>query len=81
MCLEELHALPAVQKSFNVQLNQGFKSWFNKAEREEIIYSVCRVNRVIFHATQMVGRDVNLSLWPCVDTEEEKVDPLRNTSD
>ena len=27
----------------------------------------------------MVGRDVNLSLWPCVDTEEEKVDPLRNT--
>jgi len=28
---------------------------------------------------QTVGRDVNLSLWPCVDIEEEKVDPLGET--
>ena len=79
LCLEELHSLPAVQKSFNVQLSQGFKSWFNTAEREDLIRSVCRVNRVMFHVTQMVGGDVNLSLWPCVDSGEEKVDPSRDT--
>ena len=42
LCLEELHSMPAVQKSFSVQLKKGFKSWFNKAEREEIISSVNR---------------------------------------
>jgi len=79
LCLEELHSMPAVQKSFNVQLKKGLRSRFNKGERDEIICSVCRVNRVIFHVTQMVGGDVNLSLWPCVDIGEEKVDPLRDT--
>ena len=71
--------MPAVQKSFDVHVNQGLKSWFNKAERKEIICSVCRVNRVICHVIQTVGGDVNLSLWPCVDIGEEKVDPLRDT--
>ena len=33
----------------------------------------------MFHVTQMVGGDVNLSLWPCVDSGEEKVDPSRDT--
>ena len=78
LCLEELHSMPAVQKSFNVHLKQGLRSWFNQAEREEIICSVCRVNRVIFNVMQMVGGDVNLSLWPCVDIGEENVDPLRD---
>ena len=79
LCLEELHSMPTVQKSFNVHLNQGVKSWFNKAEREEIIYSVCRMNRVIFQVSQVVG-DINLSFWPCVVVSgEEKVDPLRDT--
>ena len=50
LCLEELQSMPAVQKSFDVHINQGFKSWFHKAEREEIICSVW-----------LVGRDVNLS--------------------
>ena len=76
LCLEKLHSMPAVQKSFNVHLKQGLRSWFNQAEREEIICSVCRVNRVIFNVMQTVGGDVNLSLWPCVDIGEENVDPL-----
>lgn len=83
LCLEELHSMPAVQKSFNVQLKQGLKSWFNKAEREEIISSVCRVNRVIYDVTQTVtqsvGSGVNLLLWPCIDNGEERVDPLRDS--
>jgi len=69
LCLEKLHSMPAVQKSFNVHLKQGLRSWFNKAEREEIICSVCRVNRVISHVMQTVGGDVSLSLWPCVQAE------------
>ena len=79
LCLEELHSMPAVQKSFNVQLKQGLKSWLNKAEREEIIRSVCRINRVIFYVTQLVGEDANLLCWPCVDNGEEQVDPLRDS--
>ena len=79
LCLEELHSMPPVQNSFDVHVNKGLKSWFNKAEREEIICSVCRVNKVIFHIMQTVGGNVNLSLWRCVDTGEEKVDPLRDT--
>jgi len=78
LCLEELHSMPAVQKSFDVHVSQGFQSWFHKAEREEIICSVFRVNRVIFHVMQTVGGDLNLSLWPCVDIGKEKVDPLRD---
>lgn len=79
LCLEELHSMPAVQKSFSVQLKKGFKSWFHKAEREEIISSICCVNRAIYDVTQMVGDDVNLLLWPCVDNGEERVDPLRDS--
>ena len=79
LCLEELHSMPAVRKSLEVQLKQGLKSWLNKAEREEIIRSVCRMNRVIFNVTQIVGEDANLQnllCWPCVDVGEEQVDPL-----
>ena len=77
--LEELHAMPAVQECFNVHLKKGFKSWFNKAEREEIISSVCRLNRVIYDVTQMIGKDTNLFIWPCIGTGDESVDPLRDS--
>ena len=80
--LEEMHSMPVVQKSFNVQLKQGInklRSLLNKPEREEVITSVCRVNRVIFDVTEQVDEGVNLLLWPCVDIEEDKVDPLRDS--
>lgn len=81
LCLEELHSMPAVRNSLNVQLKQSLKSWLHKAEREEIIRSVCRMNRAIFNVTQIVGKDANLKsllCWPCVDVEGEQVDPLRD---
>ena len=69
-------------ESFNVQLKQGinkFKSLFNKTEREEIITSVCRLNRVIFDVAILVDAEgLNLLSWPCVDVED-RVDPLRDT--
>ena len=77
-CLEELHSVPAVKKSFDIHLQQGFKSRFNKAEREDTIRSVCRMNRVIFHIAEIVEEDNDISLWPCIDCGEDKVDPLRD---
>ena len=77
-CLEELHSMPAVKKSLDVHLQQGFMSRFNKAEREDTIRSVCRMNRVIFHITEIVEEDTDISLWPCIDCGEEKVNPLRD---
>ena len=78
LCLEELHSMPAVMKSLDIHLQQGFKSRFNKAEREDTIRSVCRMNRVIFHIAEIVEEDTDISLWPCIDRGEDKVDPLRD---
>ena len=78
LCLEELHSMPAVKKSLDVHLQKGFKSRFNKAEREDTIGSVCRMNRVIFHIAGTVKEDYEISLWPCIDRGENKVDPLRD---
>ena len=77
-CLEELHSMPAVKKSLDVHLQKGFKSRFNKAEREDTIGSVCRINRVIFHIAEIVEEDNDITLWPCIDHGEDKVDPLRD---
>ena len=80
-CLEKLHSLPAVQKSFNVEIEKSLlnvRGRFGKDERRDIISIVCQINRVIYDATQAVGRDVNVWFWPYVDTGEEKVDPLRD---
>ncbi|XP_044182769.1 uncharacterized protein LOC122963397 [Acropora millepora] len=78
LCLEELHSMPAVKKSLDVHLQKGFKSMFNKVEREDTIRSVCRINRVIFHIAQIVEEDNDITLWPCIDSGEYKVDPLRD---
>ena len=82
LCLEELHSMRAVQKCFKAQLQQGVRTrlmWFNKAELQEIICSVCRLNRAVYDVTQVVGESINPLLWPCVDTGQEKLDPLRDS--
>jgi len=82
VCLEELHALPAVQKSFKVELMGGLKSWFNKDERKEIVTAVCLINHVIYDITQLAGScnllRKGLLIWPWIDVGEEKIDPLRD---
>ena len=80
-CLEKLHSLPAVQKSFNVEIEKSLlnvRGRFGKDERRDIISIVCQINRVIYDATQAAGGDVNVGVWPSVDTGKEKVDPLRD---
>ena len=78
LCLKALHSMPAVKERLNVHLQQGFESMLNKAKREDTIRSVCRMNRVIFYISQIVEEDTDISLWPCVDLGEYKVDPLRD---
>ena len=78
-CLHKLHSLPAVQDNFKVELGEGFlnvRGRYGKEERRKIISTVCQVNRAIYNATRAVGRDA--SVWPFVDTGEDKVDPLRD---
>ena len=78
ICLKEMHSLPAVKKSFTVELNKGPLTWFSKEERREVISTVCYINRVIYDITLAVGKDTQVWLWPYVDTGEDKVDPLRD---
>ena len=78
-CLHKLHSLPAVQDNFKVELGEGVlnvRGRYGKEERRKIISTVCQVNRAIYNATRVVGRDS--LVWPFVDTGEDKVDPLRD---
>ena len=80
-CLQKLHCLPAVQGNFKVELDKGVlnvRGRYGKDERRMIISTVCQVNRAIYNATQAVGRDLHVLVWPFVDTGEDKVDPLRD---
>ena len=79
LCIEKLHALPAVQNSFDVELKKGLRSLFSKDERRKIISTVCRMNRVIYDVKQALNEDLNLWNWPCVSCGEEAVDPLRDS--
>ena len=36
------------------------------------------MNRVIFHIAGTVKEDYEISLWPCIDRGEDKIDPLRD---
>ena len=80
-CLQKLHCLPAVQDCFKVGLEKGLlnlRRRFGKDERRRMISTVCQVNRAIYNATQAVGGDFHVWVWPSVDTGEDKVDPLRD---
>ena len=80
-CLQKLHCLPAVQGNFKVELDEGVlnvRGRYRKDERRMIISTVCQVNRAIYNATEAVGRDLHVLVWPSVDTGEDKVDPLRD---
>ena len=80
-CLHKLHCLQAVQGNLKVELDEGVlnvRGRYGKDERRMIISTVCQVNRAIYNATQAVGRDLHVLVWPSVDTGEDKVDPLRD---
>ena len=81
VCIEDIHDLSGVKECFKVELKKGFWARLGKEERRKIISTVCFFNRVVYDVTLMArfGNKGQLSVnWPCVNTGEERVNPLRN---
>ena len=82
VCIEDLQDVSGVKECFKVELRKGLWAWLGKEERRKIISTVCFFNRVVYDVTLMVrgfGSKGQLSVnWPCVNTGEEPVNPLRN---
>ena len=81
VCIEDLHDVSGVKECFKVELKKGFWARLGKDERRKIISTVCFFNRVVYDVTLMArfGNKGQLSVnWPCVNTGEERVNPLRN---
>ena len=82
VCIEDLHDVSGVKECFKVELRKGLRARLGKEERREIICKVCFFNRVVYDLTLMArgfGTKGQLSVnWPCVNTGEEPVNPLRN---
>ena len=77
--LNELHSMSFVTENFSVEIKKGIKSRFSKVERRQIISSVCQINRTIYDFTLLVGSEEWIIFWPCIETGQEKVDPLRDS--
>ena len=70
-----------VKECFKVELKKGLWARLGKDERRKIISTVCFFNRVVYDVTLMTrfGNKGELPEdWPCVNTGEEQVYPLRN---
>ena len=82
VCIEELQDVSGVKECFKVELKKGLWARLGKDERRKIISTVCFFNRVVYDVTLMVrgfGSKGQLSVnWPCVNTGEEPVNPLRD---
>lgn len=77
-CLEELHSMPAVVKSFEVEHSGGFWSMFKKDERKDITNSVQDVNRAVARVTAAVdgGLSKHFDNWP--EVTERKINVIKN---
>lgn len=73
-CLEKLHSLPEVQRSFKT-LDEGM---FYKQKRTEIVATVYQINHVVYNVAQSVGHAVNVWKWPFINTGSDRLDPLRD---
>ena len=81
VCIEDIHDVSGVKECFKVELKKGFWARLGKDERRKIISTVCFFNRVVYDVTLMArfGSKGELSVnWPCVNSGEEQVNPLRN---
>ena len=77
VCLDELHQLPGVKECFKVELEGGLRACLYKEQRRQTIFSVYRLNRLVYDVMSMLGSVKRWTL-PYVETGKEKVDPLRN---
>ena len=75
--LEELHNLEAIQQIFNVHINGGLKSFFNKQKRQELMSSVIMISYVLANFTlSYAKKKYNLLTWPKVETGRGSLHPL-----
>ena len=77
--LEELHAMPEVEKNFLVAVTKNVMDKICKEERGQIISAVCQINRLVYDVTKMVDDRKLLLLWPYIKVNDEKIDPLRDS--
>lgn len=80
-CLQKLHSMPDVKSNFKVEFGKAIlniKGRFAREERREIILTVFQMNQAIYDVVQTVGKDTHIWVWPSVDTEDDKIDPLRD---
>ena len=78
LCLEELHSMPAVVKSFEVEHSGGFWSMFKKDERKDITNSVQDVNCAVARVTAAVDGVLSKQFdnWPRVT--EKKINLIKD---
>lgn len=77
-CLEDLHGMPKVRQNFSVALEGGTKAKLLKEERRQIISAVCRINRLAYDVTKILGGG-RLLLLPCIKVGDKEIDPLRDS--
>ena len=65
LCLQELHSLPAIQRSLDKQ-------------ESTVLADVREVNSVICDVTQIICRGGALLTWPCIVVGSKKIDPLHD---
>ena len=79
--LEELHNLEAVQGIFNVHINGGLRSRFNKQKRQELMSSVIMISYVLANFTlSFAEKGYNLLTWPKVQTSRGSFHPLLDSA-
>ncbi|XP_046858454.1 uncharacterized protein LOC124451892 [Xenia sp. Carnegie-2017] len=77
--LNELHSLPAILQIFNVYINGGVKSLFNKKDRVENIRSVMFINRLLYQFNMKFGKTYHMALvWPTIQLKNKQFNPILN---
>ena len=77
--LGELHRMREVKENFRVAITKSWKARFKEKERGQIISTVCQINRLVYDVTKVVGGRKEVLLWPYIEVDNEKIDPLRDS--
>ena len=79
-CLEDLHGLKYVRETFNQVVYKGLnKGSFKRGVQRQVIASVCRINHFIRNAALAIAKEGELLVFPLIEVENEKIDPLSDS--
>ena len=72
--LEEIHALPAIKDIFSVHTQGGFRSFFKKDSRAEIVETVTMINfMLVDFITKFTKRRMAVLDWPMIEFARQVV--------